>query len=122
MIRARITAAVHCAPPDNKPTPAEFDACSAWLRRELDLLNGSLRCVVALGGAAWVRTRSALRSMGWQVPTVPFGHGAEAIASLDERPLRIIGSYHPSQQNTFTGRLTEPMLDEVFHRAADHCA
>jgi uracil-DNA glycosylase family 4 len=111
-----VGAAVRCAPPDNKPTPAERDNCSTYLERELAALK-DLRCIVALGSYAW---DSALRghvALGRARPRPKprFGHGAEA--DLGEYVL--LGSFHPSQQNTFTGKLTEEMLDAVFRRAAD---
>jgi uracil-DNA glycosylase family 4 len=112
----RISAPVKCAPPANKPTPAERDACRPWLVRELQLLWPSLRVVVVLGGFGWAALWPALRAAGVPVPArLPvFGHGVEV--ELDGRTL--LGCYHVSQQNTFTGRLTEPMLDAVFTRAA----
>jgi uracil-DNA glycosylase len=109
---AWVTAAVRCAPPANKPTPAERDECRPFLERELELLP-RLRVVVALGGFGW---DAALRVLAGGEPPRPkprFGHGAEA--EVGGRTL--LGSYHPSQQNTFTGRLTEAMLDEVLGRA-----
>jgi uracil-DNA glycosylase len=114
----RVLAAVRCAPPANKPTPAERDACAPWLDAELAIIRPSLRVVVALGGFAWDAALAAL-SRG-DVGTVPvprpkFGHGAEASVGA----LTVLGCYHPSQQNTFTGRLTEPMIDEVLGRAAE---
>jgi uracil-DNA glycosylase len=107
-----ITAPVKCAPPDNKPLPQERDNCAPWLDRELALL-GTIRVVVALGGYAW---DTALRHLGPLRPKPRFGHGAEAALS---RGRTLLGSYHVSQQNTATGRLTEPMLDGVFQRARD---
>jgi uracil-DNA glycosylase family 4 len=111
-----VVAAVRCAPPDNKPTPAERDACAPWLDRELALLTPTVRVVVALGGFAWQATWSALARAGRPVPRPRpgFGHGAEAGCG----DVTVVGCYHPSQQNTFTGRLTEPMLDAVLGRAA----
>ncbi|HEX2204436.1 MAG TPA: uracil-DNA glycosylase [Longimicrobium sp.] len=109
-----ITAAVKCAPPDNKPLPDERDACAPFAARELAALP-HLRAVVALGKFAWDAALRLLRDAGHPVP-VPapkFGHGAEARIG----GVTLIGSYHPSQQNTFTGRLTEPMLDAVFAAA-----
>jgi uracil-DNA glycosylase family 4 len=106
---AFVTAAVRCAPPVNRPTPAERDNCLPYLERELALLS-SLRVIVCLGGFAW---DSALRVLGPVRPKPRFGHGAET--RIGE--LSVLGSYHVSQQNTFTGRLTEPMLDAVFTRA-----
>jgi uracil-DNA glycosylase family 4 len=105
-----ITAPVKCAPPDNKPTIAERDTCAPWLDAELALLP-SIRVIVALGSFAW---DAALRHLGPVRPKPRFGHLAEA-ALPGGRTL--VGSYHVSQQNTSTGRLTEPMLDAVFQRA-----
>ncbi len=117
-----ITAAVRCAPPANKPMPAERDTCGAWLRAELDLLT-RVQVIVCLGAFAW---DAALRQFGSPRPRPKFGHGAQALVSVPagdrspaERPLTLLGSYHVSQQNTFTGKLTEPMLDAVFARALD---
>ncbi len=105
-----VTAAVRCAPPANRPTPEERDRCSVWLAAELDLLLRA-RVVVCLGGFAW---DAALRLLdGVPRPRPRFAHGAE----LSGPGLTLLGSYHVSQQNTFTGRLTEPMLDAVFARA-----
>jgi uracil-DNA glycosylase family 4 len=111
-----ITAPVHCAPPANKPTPQERDTCRPWLVRELELLWPGLRAVVVLGGFGWAAVWPALRAAGVPLPErLPvFGHGVEA--NVDGRI--VLGCYHVSQQNTFTGRLTEPMLDAVFARAA----
>jgi uracil-DNA glycosylase family 4 len=111
----RITAAVHCAPPDNKPTPAERRACASWLDRELTVIAPDLRVIVALGGIAWVALRACLLRAGWSVPSGKFGHAARIeVTTGMGRVVTVMGSYHPSQQNTFTGRLTEPMLDSVF--------
>jgi uracil-DNA glycosylase family 4 len=117
LIDTRIMAAVHCAPPANKPTPEERDACRPWLERDLALLAGSLRVVVVLGGFGWSAVFPALRAAGYAVPdrVAKFGHGVE-VPLGDGGPV-VLGCYHPSQQNTFTGRLTEPMLDAVFGRA-----
>jgi uracil-DNA glycosylase family 4 len=109
-----ITAAVRCAPPQNRPTPAERDACLPWSVRELGLLPG-IRLAVCLGAFAWeaaLRLRSALGAPPVR-PRPRFGHGAE----LPARPLPLLGCFHPSQQNTFTGRLTAEMTDAVFLRA-----
>ncbi len=99
-----VTAAVRCAPPANKPTPGERDACRRWLDAELDLLE-SVRVVVALGGFAWSQILRILGARGVPLPTPrpTFGHGAEVVL---HGGLTLLGSYHPSQQNTFTGRLT----------------
>lgn len=112
-----VTAAVRCAPPANRPTPAERDACAPWLRAELDLLP-RLRVVVALGGFAWSQALRVLADRGVPVssPAPRFGHGAEAALGGG---LTLLGSYHPSQQNTFTGKLTEEMFDAVWRRARE---
>ena len=113
---AYVTAVVRCAPPANRPAPAERDNCLPYLQRELALLD---RCqtIVALGSFAWDGSLLALRALGETLPKPKprFGHGAEA----DVGGWKLLGCYHPSQQNTFTGRLTEPMLDEVFRRARE---
>ena len=111
-----ITAPVRCAPPANKPTTLERDTCRAWLVRELTLFWPQLRVIVVLGGFGWTALWPALRRAGVELPArIPrFGHGVEA--EVDRRI--VLGCYHVSQQNTFTGRLTEPMLDEVLARAA----
>ena len=110
----RVTAAVRCAPPGNQPTPEERDACAPWLDAELRLLPNA-RVVVALGGFAWAAGLAALGRAGAEVPRPRprFSHGAEVALGR----WALLGSFHPSQQNTFTGRLTEPMLDAVFTRA-----
>jgi uracil-DNA glycosylase family 4 len=114
----RITAAVHCAPPDNKPTTQERHECARWLDLELGLVEPTVRCMLALGGIAWGALLAAVRQAGWTVDRVPFGHGAATGAtSPSGRPVLLLASYHPSQQNTFTGRLTEPMLDDVLTQA-----
>ena len=115
----RITAAVHCAPPGNKPTPDEVSTCAGWLQREWALVEPTARVVVALGGLAWSASVRMLRAAGAQVGSGRFGHGVEAEVLVGDRVLTLLGSYHPSQQNTFTGRLTESMLDEVLARARD---
>ena len=106
-----VSAAVRCAPPDNRPTPGERDTCLPYFARELSLLVRA-RVIVCLGGFAW---DAALRTLGTAVPRPKprFGHGAEV--AIGE--LTLLGCYHVSQQNTFTGRLTEPMLDAVFARS-----
>jgi uracil-DNA glycosylase family 4 len=108
-----ITACVHCCPPGNHPTPVERDNCQPYLVRELRLLP-RVRCVVCLGGYAWDGFLRALAFFGETVrPRPRFGHGVEATAGTRT----LLGCYHPSQQNTFTGRLTETMLDDIFTRA-----
>jgi uracil-DNA glycosylase family 4 len=106
---AWVAAAVKCAPPDNKPLPDERDACRPFLQREVTLL-ANLSVVVCLGGFAY---EAACSEFGVR-PRPKFGHGVEVTAP---NGLTLVCSYHPSQQNTFTGRLTEPMLDSVFSRA-----
>jgi len=118
LIDAYVSAVVRCAPPDNKPTPVERDTCLPFLGAELGAL-GRLRVVVALGGFAWAGALRAIADAGFRTPTRPvFGHRAEARIG----PYVLIGSYHPSQQNTFTGRLTPPMLDAVMIRARELAA
>jgi uracil-DNA glycosylase len=113
LAHTRIFAAVRCAPPDNKPTPAERDTCAPWLRREVELLGPTLRVVVALGGFAWAAFWPAVAAGLGLPPPSPrpaFGHGARV--DLTGGPT-LLGCYHVSQQNTFTGRLTPTMLDDV---------
>ena len=113
LIDAWVSAAVRCAPPANKPTPEERDACNPYLVRELDILHP--RVVVVLGAFGYDALWRTLRSLGTDLPArrPPFGHGTEVATG---GPV-IVCSFHPSQQNTFTGRLTEAMLDAVFTRA-----
>jgi len=115
LIDAYVTAAVHCAPPDNKPLPEEFANCQSYLLEEMKQLL-QVRAVVPLGGIAFKSYFSARSQLGWEnpKPLPSFGHGAESV--VDGNVL-LISSYHPSQQNTQTGRLTETMLDDVFQRA-----
>ncbi len=120
LIETRMVAAVRCAPPDNKPTTTERDTCAPWLHRELGLVAPSLRVVVSLGSFAWDATLRAFRETGYAVPRPKprFGHGAEAVlVPSSGAPVTALGCFHPSQQNTFTGKLTEPMLDAVLGRA-----
>jgi uracil-DNA glycosylase len=115
----RIVAAVRCAPPENRPTPDERETCGPWLDRELVLAAPRLRAVLALGAIGWEATLAGARRAGYEVPRPKprFGHGAEAqLATPEGRPVRLVGSYHVSQQNTFTGKLTEAMLDDVIAR------
>jgi uracil-DNA glycosylase family 4 len=113
---AYVTAVVRCAPPANRPTPAERDECLRYLVDELELLERT-RVIVALGAFAWDGALRALRASGAEIPRPRprFGHGAE----IEIGDLTLLGCYHPSQQNTFTGRLTEPMLDRIFSRARE---
>ena len=114
MVRgAYVTAAVRCAPPANRPLPAERDRCVEYLVRELRLL-GEVRVIVALGAFGWDAGLRALASLGHRArPRPRFGHGAEARVG----PYTLLGCFHPSQQNTFTGRLTPAMVDDVLARA-----
>ena len=110
-----IAAAVRCAPPANKPTILERDTCAPFLVREMALLR-SVRVVLALGAFGWDAALRAMSGAGHQPATKPrFGHGAEAPIG----PYELLGSYHPSQQNTFTGRLTPAMFDAVIARAVE---
>ena len=113
---AYIAPAVRCAPPTNKPTPVERDTCQPWLERELQLMWPGVAAVVVLGGFGWAALWPALRGAGVGIPApIPaFGHGVE----VDVEGRTVFGCYHVSQQNTFTGRLTEPMLDGVLGKAA----
>ena len=110
LVDCAITAVCHCAPPGNKPLPQEVKHCRPWLQETINLLDPMV--CVALGQIAWKALVTELVDRSWlAVPRPKFGHLAR-VALADERWL--LGSYHPSQQNTFTGRLTEPMFDEVF--------
>jgi uracil-DNA glycosylase len=110
---AYIAAVTRCAPPANRPTPEERDNCLPYLVRELELLGG-VRVLVCLGAFAWDGALRALAALGHvRRPRPPFGHGREATVG----PYSLLGTFHPSQQNTFTGRLTAQMLDEVLARA-----
>ncbi len=140
---AWVTAPVRCAPPDNRPDPDERERCRPWLEREIELLE-RVRVVVALGGYAYRHLMRIFRDRGWDVPSpMPdFGHGLEvtleapqgppaegewsrrpaAVGRVDgggARVLPLVASYHPSQQNTFTGTLTEEMFDAVWRRAVE---
>jgi uracil-DNA glycosylase family 4 len=109
----RVAAAVRCAPPGNAPTRAERATCAPWLDAEWRLVGSDVRVIVALGGFAW---RAALEMVGAVASPVPkFGHGATAVVG----DVMLIGCYHPSQQNTFTGRLTPEMLDDVFRQVRE---
>lgn len=114
---AYITAAARCAPPANKPTPQELATCRPWIQRELDLLAPRLRVAVCLGAIGFHALWAMLKERGETPPGArpAFGHGVEVALPSG---LTVLCSFHPSQQNTFTGRLTEPMLDAVFVRAA----
>ncbi|MPZ96655.1 MAG: uracil-DNA glycosylase [Propionibacteriales bacterium] len=123
LVRTRMVATVRCAPPDNKPTTTERDTCAPWLDRELTLVAPHLRSVVCLGSYGWAAALRGFRAVGYAVPRPQprFGHAAEAVLEHPDRgDVLLLGCYHPSQQNTFTGKLTEPMLDAVLQRARDH--
>jgi uracil-DNA glycosylase family 4 len=117
----RIAAAVRCAPPANKPTPSEQQTCVPWLDAEWRLVADHVRVIVALGGFAWRAALQMVRAGGGSVgsPAPRFGHGAAATLQTLQGELLLLGCYHPSQQNTFTGKLTSAMLDDVFARAGD---
>jgi uracil-DNA glycosylase family 4 len=129
LLHTRVVAAVRCAPPANKPTVAERDTCAPWLAAEIGFITGSLRVIVCLGAFAWQALWAPLRASGFVVPRPrpQFGHGAEFALSASPGPgddtaarhVLLIGCYHPSQQNTFTGRVTPGMLDAVFRRARE---
>ncbi len=108
-----VCAVNRCAPPDNKPTPAERDTCLPYMVRELRVLERA-RVLVCLGAFAWDGALRALAELGHATKPRPrFGHGVEAIVG----GYTLLGTFHPSQQNTFTGRLTRPMFVEIFERA-----
>lgn len=119
-----ITAGVRCAPPANKPTPAEREACAPFIEEEVELLLPRLRVAVALGAFGWgVLLRSLQGRIPVPAPRPRFGHGQEVLLPREGKPpLLVLGSYHPSQQNTFTGTLTEEMFDAVWTRAASAAA
>ncbi|MDQ1600156.1 MAG: uracil-DNA glycosylase [Actinomycetota bacterium] len=115
LVRTRMLAAVRCAPPGNAPTPAERDTCAPWMDAEVAAVLPHLRAAVALGAFAWQALLGCLGRVGLDVPRPRprFGHGAE----VQVGDVLVVGSFHPSQQNTFTGKLTEAMLDQVLDRA-----
>ncbi|GAA1736959.1 uracil-DNA glycosylase family protein [Isoptericola hypogeus] len=124
----RVTAPVRCAPPANQPTVDERRRCAPYLGRELELVGGGVRVAVALGAVGWQALLTTLGEQGWAVPRPRprFAHGAEVRLERDGdrdadggRVLTLLGCFHVSQQNTFTGRLTPPMLDAVLLRARD---
>lgn len=122
LIDCAITAVAHCAPPDNKPETAEIDNCERFLSSSFEILP--IQVIIALGGTAWTAALKKIRALDWleaspatKVMVPKFTHGAR----LGLRHNRLLlGSYHPSQQNTFTGRLTEPMFDAIFSSAKSH--
>ncbi|AFM18583.1 uracil-DNA glycosylase [Mycolicibacterium chubuense NBB4] len=115
----RVAAAVRCAPPGNAPTPAERSTCAPWLDAEWRLTAADVRVIVALGGFAWQVALGLIRRAGGSVPTPApkFGHGVTATLAAPDGDVVLLGCYHPSQQNTFTGRLTPAMMDETFATA-----
>jgi uracil-DNA glycosylase family 4 len=121
LLGTRMAAVVRCAPPDNKPEPAERDTCAPWLVAELRQVAADLRVIVCLGGYAWQALWPVLGHCGFAVPRPrpAFGHGVEVRLAprTGSGELLLIGCYHPSQQNTFTGRITPAMLDAIFTRA-----
>lgn len=117
LVGTRMVATLRCAPPANRPTPQERDTCAPWIAREVALLLPHVRVVVALGAYGWEGALRALTAAGVQVPRPRprFGHGVE----VELGDVLLLGCYHPSQHNTFTGRLTPAMLDGVLARARD---
>lgn len=118
----RVAAAVRCAPPDNAPTPGERTTCSPWLDAEWRLTGADVHVIVALGGFAWQVALALIRRTGGAVgiPAPKFGHAAEATLQTPvtrRGEVTLLGCYHPSQQNTFTGRLTPAMMDDIFTTA-----
>ncbi len=125
LLGARMVAAVRCAPPANKPEPAERDTCAPWLVAELRQVAAGLQAVVCLGGFAWQAIWPVLGRCGFELPRPrpAFGHGAEVPLTSPQpaaQGVLLIGCYHPSQQNTFTGRVTPGMLDTIFSRAREY--
>jgi uracil-DNA glycosylase family 4 len=115
----RMIAAVRCAPPANKPTPTERDTCAPWFRRELQLALPTTKAIICLGKFGYDALLAALQAAGAAVPKPrpPFGHAVEHPIDSPHGQVTVLGCYHPSQQNTFTGKLTAPMLDAVLTRA-----
>ena len=116
----RVVAAVRCAPPANAPTPAERSSCAPWLDAEWRLTGTDVRVIVALGGFAWQAVLAMIGRAGGSVgtPAPKFGHAARAALTTPAGPVQLLGCYHPSQQNTFTGRLTPAMMDDIFATAS----
>jgi uracil-DNA glycosylase family 4 len=117
-----ITATIRCAPPENKPLPGEIESCRPYFLKELDLLR-SVKVIVPLGQIAFNQTLRSLRVKGFEVPALRFGHGrvykispGEALQAPNSQlqPITLVVTYHPSQQNTQTGKLTRPMFHQVF--------
>ena len=125
LVNTRMVAAVRCAPPGNLPTPGERDTCAAWLDAELRQVLSSVRVIVCLGSYAWDSAVRALSRLEFGIPRPRprFGHGSRlevrhAVPNIEVAGPVLLGCFHPSQQNTFTGKLTEPMLDAVLAEAA----
>ncbi|MDE2774169.1 MAG: uracil-DNA glycosylase [Gemmatimonadota bacterium] len=120
LLDCMVTATVRCAPPANRPLPLEHANCRCYLAAELAHIR-RVRVMVALGGVAWAQLLRVLDATGWRLPKPRprFGHGAELelLRPVAQTPVLLIGSYHPSQQNTFTGTLTEEMFDRIWERA-----
>jgi uracil-DNA glycosylase len=119
LLHTRMAAAVRCAPPANKPTVTERDTCQPWLAEEIRFLGAGLRVIVCLGAFAWQALWPVLPAVGVTVPRPrpAFGHGAAVELAGPAGLITVIGCYHPSQQNTFTGRVTPGMLDTIFFQA-----
>jgi uracil-DNA glycosylase family 4 len=117
----RVVAAVRCAPPANAPTPAERLTCAPWLNAEWRLAGGDVRVIVALGAFGWRSALDMIRAGGGQVPRPQpkFGHAATVAVQAAHGEVVLLGCYHPSQQNTFTGKLTPAMLDDIFAKAKE---
>jgi uracil-DNA glycosylase len=118
LIDTRIACAVRCAPPDNKPSIEERNTCAPYLTREIEIASETATAYVALGSFGWNALIKSLRELGHTIPTTKFSHGVKNTINDGDRKVTLIGSYHPSQQNTFTGKLTKPMLDKIFKQAA----
>ncbi len=121
LLGTRMVATVRCAPPQNRPTTTERDTCAPWIEAEVRLVAPTVRVVVALGSYGWDGALRSLRAAGYDVPRPKprFGHAVETVLAGPHGPVTLLGCYHPSQHNTFTGRLTPAMLDEVLGRARD---
>ncbi|MFD9548745.1 uracil-DNA glycosylase [Nocardia salmonicida] len=120
LLDTRLTAPVHCAPPDNKPTPEERRRCAPFLRRELELLGPTLRVIVVLGGFGWQALFTVLSAGDWNVPRPRprFTHGAQVVITHpDGRSITVLGSYHVSQRNTATGKVSPAMIEDILLRA-----
>ncbi|MFC9873256.1 uracil-DNA glycosylase [Nocardia salmonicida] len=120
LLDTRLTAPVHCAPPDNKPTPEERRRCAPFLSRELELLGPTLRVIVVLGGFGWQALFTVLSAGDWNVPRPRprFTHGAQVVITHpDGRSITVLGSYHVSQRNTATGKVSPAMIEDILLQA-----